>query len=359
MIRSISPFPFIDPSGKLHDGIVFEVNKYCVQCARRECGIIGYATKNHGEIQSCFKGADFVYLRDGSGDDVVWNGFLVKGKKYPKEYKDILRHGIEIDSNSFAELLRRFCPGGEVSNMCMDILRRGQSQSLHDLKHLVLALARVIERWDVREATESHAPTREQIQTLQNTEMAVYSILGAIKNQIELADFIVAPEVYEKVEKRPIDIYRLFDKNVRIYNELGKAHQKEIVIRGEMQFGVSTRVINETFQLLPAILLQNALKYSEPQSTVTVMVSINNAKVTVSVESFGPIVPDESESKIWDMGGQFVNPNDTRKGGSGFGLFLAKSICRICGFNISYDKKFSEEENHVPLGLNTFTIREL
>jgi hypothetical protein len=256
-------------------------------------------------------------------------------------------------------VLKLFAAEGEVQKNAIENQKRGESRALHDLKHLVTALVRVVESNDVRVATERFAPaTTANVEIMKSTITSVFHILGAIKNQVEMADYILAPEASEFVASRDIDVYPLFEKNVRIYNLLAEMQGKTIVMSRPLRFVSGHRILRENFVLIPAILLQNAIKYSLDNTTTTVEVTESREKLRIVVKSTGAIIPPSERQRIWKMGEQYVHRNDTSKGGSGFGLFLAKSICDATGFAISYEGLRTGERNGGPVGENQFILSE-
>jgi hypothetical protein len=59
-----------------------------------------------------------------------------------------------------------------------------------------------------------------------------------------------------------MSIYPLFDKNIRIYRILGSLRGQTITISNAFGYVEARRIVKENFALLPAILLQNAIKYA-------------------------------------------------------------------------------------------------
>src|SRR6266446_6809330 len=118
---------------------------------------------------------------------------------------------------------------------------------------------------------------------MRNTIISVYNILGVIKNQIEMADYILAPNALEFSRKTEIDIFPLFDKNVHIYRVLATQEKKVIEIGGRSGYIRGRRAVNGNVVLLPAILLENAIKYAVEGSTISVDISEESGKVKVEI----------------------------------------------------------------------------
>ena len=82
-------------------------------------------------------------------------------------------------------------------------------------------------------------------------------------------------------------------------------------------------------------LLDNAIKFSNPQSTVTVETTERGEKVFVSVKDFGIGIPKEDLSKIWE---RFYKSDLSRgkdKKGTGLGLSIVREIIQAHNENIN------------------------
>lgn len=282
-------------------------------------------------------------------------GFLVKGMRYPSNYKKILKKGIELDPSSFSKIIEIFGSDGTLYEKILDIQKKSQSKVLHDLKHLVSALQRTVENSHVKSATENLDPSSDDINVLKETAKDVYNILGAIKVQFELSDFVLAPETADFNDQEEIDLYRIFEKYSIMYQAISERDEKNIEMIRQNYFVRASRLLPKVFVLLPPILIQNAIKHSMDGTNIEVKVEIIGGKVKMCVRSYGSIIPTEIRTEIWKQGVQYIHENDTRKGGGGFGLYLAKTIADKCGFSISYDGDFVELLSGVPVGWNTFT----
>lgn len=359
MIRSFSPFPYALIGNELSDGLLYKLNSICITCRTRECIAKSYSARKVGVVERCFQGLNYAYVADYEDEDVIWIGFLLKGTKYPPNYRALIKTGYELDEHAISKAIEVFSPGGAAQKSAIDFQKRRESRALHDLKHLISAMQRVVETNNVRIATDRYALQNSQnFEVLQSSLISVFNILGAIKNQIELSDFILAPDTTDVSKEKAIDIFPLFEKNVFMYNVLAEQQYKSIQIRSFSGFIESNRIIKEHFVLLPAILLQNAIKYSKRDSQISVDFSQINGKLRIAVASIGPIIPASERERIWKMGERYVHPNDTSKGGSGFGLFLAKSICDSTGFFISYEGIAMYKENEIEYGKNQFILAE-
>lgn len=73
-------------------------------------------------------------------------------------------------------------------------------------------------------------------------------------------------------------------------------------------------------------LISNAVKYSPPQSAVTVTLDVNATTATISVRDRGPGIPLEFQSRIFGKFQQAEHSSSRRHGGTGLGLAIARAI---------------------------------
>ncbi len=97
-------------------------------------------------------------------------------------------------------------------------------------------------------------------------------------------------------------------------------------------------------------LLNNAVKYSEDNSEVEVVIDANCEQVSISVRDTGIGIPPEMLSKIFEMFTQVDSSLTRSRGGLGIGLTLVRRIVEMHGGTIS------AESRGVGLG-STFSIK--
>ena len=81
-------------------------------------------------------------------------------------------------------------------------------------------------------------------------------------------------------------------------------------------------------------LIDNALKFSNPETEITVSTAVRARKVYISVKDRGEGIPRDSQKKIWD---RFYKGDTSRgrdKKGTGLGLAIVKEIITAHGENI-------------------------
>src|SRR5262249_45942141 len=92
----------------------------------------------------------------------------------------------------------------------------------------------------------------------------------------------------------------------------------------------------ELLRLAVGQLLDNACKYSDPGSTVTLSISREHSQIAVRVLSRGNPIPAGERGRIFD---RFYRGIDGRRSGpgSGLGLFVARKIALALGGSLDLD----------------------
>ena len=106
----------------------------------------------------------------------------------------------------------------------------------------------------------------------------------------------------------------------------------ELILTGETSFVLADM---SKIQQVLYNLIDNAIKFSHPDSTITVETTEKNEKVFISVKDTGIGIPKESMKKIWE---RFYKTDLSRgkdKRGTGLGLAIVKEIISVHNENIN------------------------
>lgn len=152
-------------------------------------------------------------------------------------------------------------------------------------------------------------------------ERSLLSIKGAAELMRNNFDILEALSNIEGMRSLPLDgtvnLYDLAFKMKRIYQDRAAAREISIFVDGVRAVVKGSQ---KSFPLVPAVLLENAIKYGTSPGHIRVDVEINGqrAQLVVKNESEYPIDP----KRCFDRGARFADGVE----GGGFGLFLAKEV---------------------------------
>lgn len=222
-------------------------------------------------------------------------------------------HPILFEGNEALQwTLRDITTRKELDQLRDDLI----SMVYHDLRS---PLANVLSSLDVLESIQSFDddPT---IKTL--FEIAVRSTRRIERLTNSLLDFNRLEAGQPVTNTSPTDPKELIESAVLEVQPIASNKEQKIVLR--VQEGLPPAQIDESMiQRVLINLLENAVKYTPPQSHITVGAALAGDKISFWVEDTGPGIPPEKRATIFDKYTRLHN-----KGGpKGIGLGLA--YCRL------------------------------
>ena len=136
------------------------------------------------------------------------------------------------------------------------------------------------------------------------------------------------------LDKRVFDIHEVIKQTAESFE--GTCTQKKISIELILQ----TKHLNvladqRKIQQVLYNLIDNAIKFSDPDSSVTVETTERSDKVYISVKDYGIGIPRDSLNKIWE---RFYKTDSSRgkdKKGTGLGLAIVKEALQAHNENIN------------------------
>lgn len=96
----------------------------------------------------------------------------------------------------------------------------------------------------------------------------------------------------------------------------------------------------EQIQCLFNNLIDNAIKYAPPKTTISVSMETNDKSVTIMVHDEGGNIPEEECHRLFDRFYRISKARDRNSGGSGLGLAIAKEIV------LQHSGRIHVESNH-------------
>ncbi len=126
--------------------------------------------------------------------------------------------------------------------------------------------------------------------------------------------------------------FRYFDVRSMLANVLSElrpvAEQKHIQLRADFPATESTDVYGDRDRLRQVVenLVDNAIKYSEPDAVVTISYTVSDREATVSVADTGIGIAPEHLSRIFERFYRVDKDRSREAGGTGLGLAIVKHI---------------------------------
>jgi len=139
----------------------------------------------------------------------------------------------------------------------------------------------------------------------------------------------------QQMETQSIEIVDLISKVVESFSN----RFKEKDISCKVEFPEENCIIKGNSSMLEQLfanLIDNAIKFSNPQTTVTITIKKDKKYVRVYVKDEGIGIPKEYHKKIFDRFYR-IDTSRTQTKGYGLGLSIVEKIVRIHRGNISFD----------------------
>ncbi len=128
----------------------------------------------------------------------------------------------------------------------------------------------------------------------------------------------------------PCVVYKKFDKIRKILNNYQK-RKIEINIKGTSYLQINAF---SSFELIPLLLVENAVKYSHDSNSVEIEFIENDNHLKVIIKSYSPYCSAEDLTHIFEKGFRGKNAKRVAEG-SGIGLYFVKMLCDVHAVSIS------------------------
>lgn len=165
-------------------------------------------------------------------------------------------------------------------------------------------------------------------QASHDAEDAFYSS-GLISSRLTFADFEINPDSISRQPKYSAGIYKKFDKARRILFRAAERKSVNVVIQGPSRNKIE---VLPAFELVPFVLIDNAIKYSPNNQDVQVQITDNpspGTRVQVVTTSVGPMVPTHELATLIKRGQRGSYAMESNIPGEGIGLYLADTLIRL------------------------------
>ena len=214
--------------------------------------------------------------------------------------------------------------------------REGVSNLSHDLRSPLTATVACLETLDGRWADDAARADDRRL-----LEIALRNASNAARMVQSLGDLAKLDEPEFTLRTEAVDAGELLDDIALRFAE--RAARQDVRIRSVAAPGIGAgpraEVDVELFERAVANLLDNALKFCPPGSTVTLAATATAGKVEVSVADDGPGIPESDLPQLFDRFYQSrstVAPA-TSDGGRGLGLAIVKRIAELHGGDVAVE----------------------
>lgn len=212
------------------------------------------------------------------------------------------------------------------SNRQKSLAEESTTALIHDLRHLSTAIYHSAEQAERARTSRDNAELADSLKTIVATQTM-------LKARIDYLDYTTGVDRFEALEQIPV--YSRVDKVVRCFRAAARDKSVEIALSGQsFRFTKGPNILD----IVPYVLIDNAIKYSPPACEVAVRVYDLDDKTVVSISSLGPAVANAELKKIFEVGFRGQNAKAVRPSGTGIGLSVAKEIIQKFSGDLKIDQ---------------------
>ncbi len=157
-----------------------------------------------------------------------------------------------------------------------------------------------------------------------------------------IEQLLAVARIESNVEPLRLSAVRLDSLARQLVEELGprgRGHVFDLRVAPDMRELETDEA--KAYQIL-SNLIENAIKYSPPDTRIVIRVDTSGHGVRVSVEDEGPGIPGEAQDRIFDRFFQVDQSLTRRVGGTGLGLYICRRMAEIIGARVWLERSTRE-----------------
>lgn len=331
------PFPHvIPPNTFLTDGLWVKCPTFCSKTKQYRCAEFYKSIVNKPGPHTCPHGFSS-YVTTDSDTVIIYSGIRISSfydrKKtriniktdYVPQFNLSNFERIIQEINSVNYALQQKTKSFENIEDRNELNAQFINTEIHEIRKLNSQIKAQSE--ELSKALDNFSDIPVPVKELQKN---LYFTSSLISLRLDAYDFHVNPSLILDGKPKPIPIFRKFDKVSRCLYVQQKREHKRIRFDGLSNCQLQGYDI---FEMLPFVLLDNALKFSPPDDDIHVTFFEKPPNLTVTVFSTGPPLDKGEETKVFEASyrGKYASKYAS---GSGLGLTIAKKICDLHNISI-------------------------
>lgn len=345
LIKTLSKYPFIIER-EFNDSADLKQNKTCIEkCKEKDCLDLLNSNNNLKEY-ICSKGYNNILSIVGEIKFII-NGLIFHDNTtVPLGRKDVRKEWL-VNRDEVILFVKK------INEIELHLEKRINETTeknfsmFHDFKTSMSIFFSCTQ--DIINNLEGSSFT-EKLENSDKSYKDLYNSLDLITSQLGMVDVILNPNSIKFGSKKPINLYKLFDKIKALFGHLS-TKKRDINIRLSSEIRVDDCYCYESIEFIPLILLDNALKYSVSESNIDIKFEQHYGVIKVIVKNIGPLVNEENINNIFEKFFRDESGKKFSKEGTGMGLWIANKILEAHDCKLEY---YKNPKDVGPIGLNIF-----
>ncbi|MCY9865496.1 MULTISPECIES: sensor histidine kinase [Vibrio] len=228
-------------------------------------------------------------------------------------------------------------------------------ESMHELRYFNQQLKNFAEQLSMDLQASKVGENRkldmkpQQADKVRNLAENIANLSQLFTTRIDFIDVELNPSAIEHLPIQRVSIYGKFDKAKKMLDSMSRKKKVKLNIHSDVK---DLRVIEaySIIDILPYLLLDNAVKYAPERTAVDVNFEYYDDCVKIDISSEGPFVGSDELKKLPDKHYRGRNAlNLDACVGRGLGLYYVAYIAELHDIDISYQSdKYSYTINEVP-----------
>jgi signal transduction histidine kinase len=195
------------------------------------------------------------------------------------------------------------------------------SANLHDIRRISTDIYEAAQKLIEQIGAPANRPERLFVEISKN----ITALSDVLHNRIQFMDYISNPTLELSARTR-IKVYSKFHKIWKSMKPSAGTNDVELRLLG--QSDSFTEGVLNIFELIPYLMVDNAIKYSPPEEEVLIHVTDSEDQIIARVSNWGPKLDDGEIDKVFFPGFRGRLAIASGKSGSGIGLSTLSRLVR-------------------------------
>lgn len=212
-----------------------------------------------------------------------------------------------------------------LKELSVDLNQNKKCDLIVDLIHEIRNYNRIIDKNATRLSYETQKDkNRINLKNIKSYSDDLLDMSYKIKFWLDYISYQLHSDLMQDVSISEQHLYRVFDKAIRHFRRLSRRNELGIKINFS---GNSNSEIqgNEIIAILPYLLIENAMKYSNKGAIIDIEFIEFTNSIQIKINSIGPHI-EEERNMIFEKGFRSKNAQLLTDSGAGRGLSFAKFI---------------------------------